>query len=452
MIVIGCGSVAEELGVKPDAKELGEEGCLIKTVGKNLVFAGTPKGGTLYGVHRFLEDQLGVRWFAPDETKTPEIKNLTVPSTDKLIKPALAYRNVSYWIPDAEFKSRLGNNASGSCKGTDPLGRFQTFLGTCHSYFRYVSPAEYFDSHPEYFSEIGGIRQKSQTQLCLTNPEVLEIATQKMLAKMKANPNIREFNFSQMDWYNYCECDKCKAVNEKYGTLGGTQFWFVNELAKRTSKVYPDKRIGTLAYMYTEEPPKGMKMHPNVTVHLCHMFPCCDMHPIATCPKDADYKRRTLEWNKICDNVYVWHYIVDFAHYFNPFPNFRAMDSDMKFYRDAGVKGAFLQAMGHGGGGGEFARLRNYLAYKLLQNPDLDSNAVIKEFLQGYYGPAWKPIWAYIKMMHDQVDKEDLHLHLYSNPAWGHIPDKILARANKLFNRAERLVANEPGKTQARPG
>ena len=36
-------------------------------------------------------------------------------------------------------------------------------------------PIKYFDTHPEYFSEIGGERVKD-SQLCLTNPEVLQIA------------------------------------------------------------------------------------------------------------------------------------------------------------------------------------------------------------------------------------------------------------------------------------
>ena len=34
-------------------------------------------------------------------------------------------------------------------------------------------PERYFDTHPEYFSLVGGKRQSGYAQLCLTNPDVL---------------------------------------------------------------------------------------------------------------------------------------------------------------------------------------------------------------------------------------------------------------------------------------
>ena len=50
----------------------------METVGHNLVIAGTAKVGTLYGVYRFLEETLGVRWYTPEFTKTPKVKNLEI--------------------------------------------------------------------------------------------------------------------------------------------------------------------------------------------------------------------------------------------------------------------------------------------------------------------------------------------------------------------------------------
>jgi hypothetical protein len=233
-------------------------------------------------------------------------------------------------------------------------------------------------------------------------------------------------------------------MNEKYGTSGGTQFWFVNELAKRTSKLYPDKLISTLAYTFTEEPPKNLEIHPNVAVWICHMYPSCDSHPIDTCPRNADYKRRAIEWSKICSHLYVWHYIVDFTHYYTPFPNFRALAADLRFYRDIGVEGLYLQGMGHGGGGGEFSLLRPYYAMKLAWDPDQDPEEIIRDFLQGYYGSAWEPIWQYMVMLHDKVEKENIHMHLYTNPAQGYLPDDIVHRGMEFFDQAETAIKDDP--------
>lgn len=438
MIVIGLGAAAS-LGVEVCVEELGEQGYLARTVGENLVIAGTEQIGTLYGVDRFLEDYLGVRWLAPGVTRIDEIEDLELEELDEVVEPAFGFRFTSYTWPgrDADFLTRIGDNYAGGRGGSYRFDRL------CHSYFVYVSPGEFFESHPEYFSEINGERLGTETQLCLTNPEVLEIVTERMLARIEENPGIRQFNFSQMDYYNQCQCSNCRAMNERYGTDGGTQFWFVNQLAERISAVHPDVQVGTLAYTFTEEPPVGMRMHPNAAIWLCHMFPCCDSHPIATCDLNAQYKDRAERWSEICDHLFIWHYVVDFAHYYNPFPNLRAVAADLRFYRDIGAEGIFLQGMGHDGGGGEFSLLRPYVLMKLVWDPDQDLDVLLDDFLTGYYGAAAGPIKEYIDMLHDYVADNDVHLHLYVNPGRGHLPDEIVARAMELFDDAERAVGTD---------
>jgi siroheme synthase len=441
-IVIGRGTLASQLGVEPTDQELGEQGFYWKTEPPHIVIAGTAAAGTLYGVHRFLEDVVGVRWYAPGVVHVPQLSELMVPPLDGVVSPAFLWRHTSYNWPgkDDAFLTRKGDN-SGDKTADHEWGAEHAHDGRAHSYFWYVSPEEFFDEHPEYFSEIGGARIRDETQLCLTNPDVLDIVTERMLQRMADKPHARQHNFSQKDRYNYCTCDACSAMNAKYETTGGTQFWFVNELAKRTTEDYPEKLIGTLAYMYTEEPPVELEMHPNVAVWLCHMYPSCDAHPIATCPHNADYKRRAESWSELVQHLYIWHYIVDFTHYYNPFPNFRAMAADMKFYRDIGVEGIYLQGMGHSGGGGEFSLLRPYYGMKLLWNPDRDPEALRAEFLQGYYGDAAPHIESYLEMLLDEVTDNDIHMHLYTNPGQGYLSDSIMVQADEFFDAAEVAVA-----------
>ncbi len=443
-IVLGRGANAAALGVEPTDEELGEQGFAWQTVPPHVVVAGTGAVGTLYGVHRFLEEVLGVRWYAPGVTRVPVLTHVTVPPLSGVHKPAFAWRHTSYRWPgkDDAFLARQGDN-SGDKLVDDEWGVEHAHDGRAHSYFWYVSPEEFFDEHPEYFSEVGGVRIKDETQLCLTNPDVLDIVTERMLQRMADKPHVRQHNFSQKDHYNYCTCDACAAMNAKYGTSGGTQFWFVNELAKRTTEVYPDKLIGTLAYMYTEEPPVDLEMHPNVAVWLCHMYPSCDAHPIATCPLNADYKRRAEAWSDLVDHLYIWHYVVDFTHYYNPFPNFSAMAADMKFYRDIGVEGIYLQGMGQSGGGGEFSLLRPYYGMKLLWDPDQDPVALRADFLHGYYGPAAQHIEAYIDLLLNEVTDKNIHMHLYTNPGQGYLSDEILSEAEDHFDLAVAAVAQD---------
>ncbi len=441
MIVLGVGPVAESLGVAPSEKEIGEQGFVLRTVPPHVVIAGSAEAGTLNGVQRFLEDELGVRWYAPGVVHAPTMDDVVIPPRDRLQRPAFFWRHTSYEWPggDEAFWTRQGDN-NGSYDPESAQGAKHKVVGSAHSYHHFVHPDEYFDEHPEYFSEIGGVRVRDETQLCLTNPDVLDIVAEKMIQKMSDDPSGHQYRFSQQDYYNYCTCNACSAMNAQYGTTGGTQFWFTNELAKRTAEVHPDKLVATLAYMYTEQPPEGLDMHPNASVWLCHMFPSCDSHPIATCPKDANYKGRAEAWAEQTDHLYIWHYVVDFTHYFNPFPNFRAMAADMQFYRDIGVEGIYLQGMGHGGGGGEFSLLRPWYGMKLLWDPDVDPFALRRDFLQGYYGAAWEPIESWIETLLDKVTDEDIHMHLYTNPGQGYLTDEIVEAGEALFDEAEALV------------
>ncbi|MBP7124787.1 DUF4838 domain-containing protein [Myxococcota bacterium] len=444
-IVIGQGEAARALGVDPDPEDLGEQGFVLKAVPPHVVIAGTPAAGTLYGAHRFLEQALKVRWIAPGVTVVPRTAQVLFPiEADETVQPAFRWRTTSYEWPggDRAFRVHQGDN-NGRDGPDSEWGLQHGHYGQAHSYFWYVSPDEFFDSHPEYFSEVGGVRIREETQLCLTNPEVLEIVTDRMLALIAAHPEYGQYNFSQMDHYNVCQCPRCKAMNDLYGTDGGTQFWFVNELAKRIAEVYPDKQIGTLAYMYTEEPPVGMEMHPNVAVWLCHMYPSCDAHPIRTCEKNADYRRRAEAWSRLTRHLYIWHYIVDFAHYYVPFPNFFALADNLKFYRDIGVEGIFLQGMGHAGGGGEFSLLRPWFGMKLLFDPDQDPALLIRTFLRDYYGDAWGPIHDWIRLLQDRVDRDQVHMHLYTNPGQGYLPDEVLEAGEALFDEALRLVEGD---------
>jgi len=58
-----------------------------------------------------------------------------------------------------------------------------------HTFYPLMPPAEFFDTHPEYYSLIEGKRIHEHAQLCLTNPDVLEIIAERLLQKMRENPS-----------------------------------------------------------------------------------------------------------------------------------------------------------------------------------------------------------------------------------------------------------------------
>ena len=108
-----------------------------------------------------------------------------------------------------------------------------SYRGFVHTFNALVPPERYFADHPEYYSEINGARVgPDHSQLCLTNPDVLRIATQTVRQWIKESPNASIISVSQNDWHNYCQCEKCSALAEKEGSQAGPLLHFVNAIAE----------------------------------------------------------------------------------------------------------------------------------------------------------------------------------------------------------------------------
>ena len=245
---------------------------------------------------------------------------------------------------------------------------------------------------------------------------------------------------SQNDTFNYCQCPECKALDDAEGTPAASLLKFVNAIAEVVAKKHPDIRIDTLAYQYTRKPPKTIRPAPNVVVRLCSIE-CCFGHPLDACPAPED--RRFAEdieaWQPVAPRLTIWDYTTNFAHYQQPFPNLDALQENVRFFVDHGVKGVFEQGNYSAGGHGEMEPLRAYLLAKLLWNPDTDVERHINEFLDGYYGPAAGPIHQYIDLIHRHV-REGQHLHIF-DPS--HLTDDEIATAERLFDEAEQKVDDE---------
>ena len=153
-----------------------------------LKIAGGSGQGVMYGIYAFLEDILGCRFYSHDVTKIPKRETLEVEDLDCTDKPALEHRQLDYPVlvrPEWSARNRLNG-----------AGPDRWYGGIRHGYALYVhtfnhlcNPDVYFDEHPEYFSMVDGVRIKDQTQLCLTNPDVLNIVIENVKKALRANPS-----------------------------------------------------------------------------------------------------------------------------------------------------------------------------------------------------------------------------------------------------------------------
>jgi hypothetical protein len=442
-IVVGKSALLDKLGVKVDFDSLGLEGIVIKTAGPALVLAGN-KRGVLYAVYTFLEDYLGCHWLTPDCTVLPKAGTFSIDSIDRRYVPPLEYRATDYPNSrDGDWAAR--NKMNGEVvKADEERGGHVTYRGFVHTFNELVPPERYFGEHPEYYSEIEGKRVgPDQTQLCLTNPEVLRIATDTVRRWIRESPEATVFSVSQNDWDNYCQCANCAALAEKEGSQIGPILHFVNAIADAIKDEYPDKVIDTLAYTYGRKPPKEVRPRPNVVVRLCSIE-CCFAHPLESDSFNASFRDDIQGWSRICNRLWIWDYVINYSHTIMPFPNLYVLKPNINFFIQNGVTGIYEEA-NYFSKGGEWAELRTYIMAKTLWDPTYDTDKAIDEFLTGYYGDAAKPLREYIELIRRQVkEKPDLHVGIYAAPDVGYLTPEVIKRSAELFDQAEAAVAGRP--------
>ena len=333
--------------------DLAAEGYHLETRDGNLYLLGGSARGVLYGVYDVLE-RLGCRWYTPEITRLPRRSALTLPPLRATAAPAFEFRDMWNWDahdPAWWVRNRLNGWYT---PVPDYMGGHMTYEMFVHSFNMLVSPDEFFAAHPEYFSEVNGVRQREGGQLCLSNPDVLRIVTDRVLEHARANPRARILSVSQNDCAGYCTCPQCRAIDDEEGAQSGSLLRFVNAVAEETSKIYPDKLIDTLAYWYSLDAPRHVTPHPNVRVRLCSIC-CCQGHAYGACdhPESARFLRALQAWSRVTPQMYIWHYCTDFAHYPLPMPNYDELHANINLYKQFGVYGLFMQGMGEEGGGGE---------------------------------------------------------------------------------------------------
>ncbi len=454
-----CRGPEIAVGVSPrdypgvDGAELGDEGFRIRTHpdGHVLIQGGSPRG-TLYGVYRFLEKFLGFRCFRRDIETIDTLDALILPEIDICEKPAFEYREAYFRFAfDGEFcaKNRLNSNMA---EISVEQGGHTKFFNFHHSFEDLVPTATYFHEHPEYFSEIDGVR-RGKTQLCLSNPEVLRVATEGVFRWIRENPQCRVFSVAQNDNQSYCTCSNCRALAERDGGQSGPMIRFVNAIARKVAKEYPQVLLHTFAYQYTRTAPKNVIPEPNVIVRLCNIE-CARNKPFAVLAEDSsspasEFLKNIREWSAITNRLYLWDYCTNFNNYLQPFPDIYNMAENIRFYRDCGIQGVLEQGNFSYGGGAALDDLKSYVIAKLLWNPDEDVSLLIREFTDGVYGQSGDAMRAYIDRIAQAVSGE-IPMHIFDRPSAGYLTDELLDECARIFDRAEEAAENETVRERVR--
>ncbi len=389
-----------------------------------------------YSVVDFLERELGVRKFAVDCEVYPKRKNLSLKS------------NLSYSFRSPNVFREVNSNFTKRKRDFQKWLKTDLYIETfakdyfVHTANKLCSDKEYFDKHPEYFALVNG--QRLRDQVCWSHPEVFNIMKENLRKAMLLQPDRDWWSVSQDDNPTYCQCDKCMELINKEGSAAAPIIVFVNKMAK----AFPNKLISTLAYIYSRKCPKTLKPEKNVQIMLCSIEANRNITIEEEKERNSEnsFAKDLEDWAKVSQNIFLWDYECDFAHYMCPFPNIHVLQPNIRYFVKNGVNMLFQQAncdRGH-----EFAELKNYLIAKLLWDPNVNQDSLINDFMRHYYGDACGPIREYMDRIENIATsyKDSVRLDIYAPPS--QYKNNILSEENlKLFDsllyKAEDLVKND---------
>ena len=459
--------------------EIRDDGFILKSDGRLAVIYGLQDKAVYYGACRLLE----LKGYRMTHHQIPDVApdiQPGLPIIDEVNNPSFAYREIWYYTPHhsqdyADWHAlhrrlRVGSDgqyiwnhdASGPLRWADNM--------YVHTFQRLIPPQQYFDSHPEWFSEIDG-RRVRDGQLCLSNPEVLDTLCANLAKMMAQQPDAQIWSVSNNDNYNVCQCDKCRHADSLYGGPSGTLIHFINQVARRVAadnqKRFPDKAISTLAYQFTRQAPQPVNGHiekpdSNVNIMFCSIE-CGRQEAISTAPVEASFRKDMEDWAALCgiengelrmennsgatahsqfsilkSQLYVWDYVVQFRNMWDPFPNLHVLQPNLKYFHDHGVSLMFEQGTGPNNVT-SWMELREYMLAKLLWNVDADPDSLLHDFCIHHYAYAAQPIEELYREMHRSLIASGQRLDIYGYPvdaAQGYLAPQQIAKYQALIAAA----------------
>jgi hypothetical protein len=403
---------------------------IIKLIENNIYIIGNNQRSLLYGIYTFLERNLEYKFL----TKNFEI----IPQNSFVQKDNINFESVARFeyreifiheLEDNDFALKLGLNGAFGHKVEKADDNFITIYNNFTPYE--LIPSKYEKLYPEFFC--GG-------QLDFALEEVQELANksfQEKIKELKKHSKEKEiFYLSHEDRMSFCQSSDSLKLIDKYNSTSAPFLDYVNYIAKMN----PEKNIFMEAYQWSRKAPLNFShLEKNLSIVFSDIE--ADFSNPLDSPVNKEIYSDLLSWNKYKRDIYVWHYITNFSGYFQPFPNINTTIKDIKtFANNNQIKGVFLQGA-YETSFSELANLRAWVFSKLLWDPSLDENRLIKEFSYYYYGDAYKDILDYFKLLDESVKQTNSKLLVKTSVNSKYLDDSFIIKAKNILDNALKKVS-----------
>ncbi len=428
--------------------------------------------GIIYGAYHFIEDLLGVRWWNMYEEDVLELSELSL-AEDLYMEgtPCFVFRKPFMHSPckpegfvhmartrtnaispfwDDEIDDQVYDETVRKYGGARQMGRPHH----AHTLGKYFPRDEYFDEHPDWWAWNKREGKRIRTgSYCFSNEEFFNALLEKVLAYIKEDVELAEktgvelpvcyaVSLDDINKDFFCQCPECERVLEESGDTG-YMLKFVNRIAREVAKVYPWAKILTSAYANCIEPAKdGTMPEPNMVIYLADLFN--DMVRGIHAPTNKNYLRLATAWADICKKSGAELYCYDYLYVARtnyPLPIFYRHADTIKTIRDLGATGTFIESQHPIS---DCWDLNKYVLTHLLENPDLDAEALIDDFVNRYYGKGAEYVKKYFKLLREALDKNMMTvLCCGEDSRFNYIDSTTAIKGSEYLEKASELVSGD---------
>ncbi len=387
-----------QTSIKLDDSVMGDTTPSIDTVGNSVYMVGTTDFGTLNSVYKFLEYQIGYKAYAYDCIEYDYHSKLYLLDFDY------------HYVPNVEYFT-TNEYEIGSKDRTAAAMRMNMFSAGSSLFKGGLFSGLWCHTNGVVMSETGYPWAYNNGQLCMSDPEVLEIYCQNFTMNFAINASGPFLMIGGNDNEAVCNCSACIETIGKYGS-GGLMSIFINKVADYVEKYFKEKGIDKklcivgLYYLGYDDIPARLNAdgtyspidecvipdnEGNITAGICYApMLACYTHPFGdgACEKNEFYTQGFRKAAALTDNIFAYlygSYFITYEHvyFFNSWSQWEEM---YEFFKELGVR--YVTEETNRWTIRPFSSMNIYIRSRMAWDETNKIDTLVNDFTDAYYGIA----------------------------------------------------------------
>jgi hypothetical protein len=455
--------------VGPPLQAVQGDGFAIRTMGEQVILAGTNERSILYATYRFLE-HLGVRFFAPafpfydgQAEHVPAKASIQISALD--IQEAASFKHRRKYVEegwshtpqtvtqllDWMVKQRL--NVLVYPYDYEALGivtwdswRAQLIPELAkrgivlqvggHGYHSFLPPGRYQAAHPDWFPDpddpVAAERSPGPANVFhVGNEKALQAYIDNVIAYLQARPEIGIFEAWPPD-----EAKWPSSVVEQFGSIANAEAHVIRALSAALRQAIPEVTVEVIAYIPATDPPDRELMYDDSTIVDIAPFDRSYAEPLfeSDHPRNRYYNQLLKKWQDggFRGDMGVYEYYRKYSWHSLPVILPRLIGDEIPYYLSQGANGL-----------GIYSEPADWLTYELTHSlvaalswdAGLRADDYVDTYLKDRFGAAAEEMGAYVTLM------EEAGRLLFDRVRGNYDSPEVVTKVREHYLRAKEFLA-----------